>query len=268
VLRQHFTDLKQDHCHLTRRNVGAMVHQKLAPQITDLSAAPSVAATEQYATTLQDSDRELLGQVALQDPHAFAMLYARYAPRIRRYLLRYSGQADFADDVLQEVMLVLWQRPSSCPPTVPLIAWLCGIARHKAHKVRMRMASRPLAPAVPANDQADTPEDLLLQQEAGHVLDQALDALPFYEQTALRLLVQQGYAYQEIAAVMGTPISTVRTRLWRAQHRLRDHVMTMATSPLRSRPSRESTGRSGATSSSTRYRGAEASRTPVVPGDV
>jgi RNA polymerase sigma-70 factor (ECF subfamily) len=221
-----------------------MVNQELVPHITDLSAPSSVAATEQHATTLQDSDRELLDQVALQDPHAFAMLYARYAPRIRRYLLRYSGQADIADDVLQEVMLVLWQRPSSCPPTVPLIAWLCGIARHKACKARTRMTCRSLVPAVPVDNQADTPEDLLLQQEAGYVFNQALDTLPFYEQTALRLLVQQGYAYQDIAAVMGTPISTVRTRLWRAQHRIRNHVMTVATSPLRPRPSRESTGRS------------------------
>jgi len=140
---------------------------------------------------------------------------------VRRYLRRCLSQVDLVDDVLQEVMLVLWQRPSACPPTVPLIAWLCGIARHKARTAWTRTASRTLTPAGPTDRQTAAPEILLLWQEAGQVLDQALDTLPFYERTALQLLVQQGCSYQEIATVMDTPISTVRTRLWRACQRLR-----------------------------------------------
>jgi RNA polymerase sigma-70 factor (ECF subfamily) len=82
------------------------------------------------------------------------------------------------------------------------------------------------------------PEVLLLRQEAARGLDRVLDTLPFYERTALILLVQQGCSYQDIATVMDTPVSTVRTRLWRACHRLRAHVAAMDAAPPRRPPVR------------------------------
>jgi RNA polymerase sigma factor (sigma-70 family) len=162
--------------------------------------------------------------------------------RCSRYLLRCLGQADLVDDVLQEVMLVLWQRPSACPPTVPLIAWLCGIARHKARKAVTRAAAPPVLPPPHPGSDVDDPERGVLRQEDGHRLARALDTRPFYERTTLWLLVQQSCSYQEIAAVMDTPISTVRTRISRACHRLHARVMAVDTAPPRPRPVRGSAG--------------------------
>jgi len=190
--------------------------------------------------TPQGADVALLQRVAAQDRQAFDAVYARYVPRLRHYLTRLLDDPARAEDVCQDVMLVVWQQAARFPATVPLWAWLCGIARHKARTARARPASRALAPAGPADRQAAAPEVLLLRQEAGRVLEQALDTLPFYERTALRLLVQQGCSYPEIAAVMATPISTVRTRLWRACHRLRAHVVAGDAAPPRPRSSRGS----------------------------
>lgn len=194
-------------------------------QPTDLATAPSVAAASHHSTLLPDTERALLDRVALQDQHAFAMLYARYAAPVRRYLRRCLSHADLVDDVLQEVMLVLWQRPSACPPTVSLTAWLCGIARHKAWKAVKRTATSPVLPRPPLDNDVDDPARVVLGQEATHRLTCALDTLPFYERTALQLLMHQGCSYQDIAAQMDTPISTVRTRVSRACHRLRTHVV-------------------------------------------
>jgi RNA polymerase sigma-70 factor (ECF subfamily) len=210
---------------LTERYVTTMMPTALAPARSSLSNTPSSSEVDHHVPPEQDDERALLCQVALQDQQAFATLYARYASCVRRYLRRCLGQADLVDDVLQEVMLVLWQRPSTCPPTVPLIAWLCGIARHKARKTVRRAAAPPVRPPPPPDSAVEDPACGLLRQEDGHRLTRALDTLPFYERTALQLLVQQGCSYQEIAAVMDTPVSTVRTRLWRACHRLRAHVV-------------------------------------------
>jgi RNA polymerase sigma-70 factor (ECF subfamily) len=176
-------------------------------------------------------DVALLQRVVVQDRQAFDTLYARYALRLQHYLARRLHDAALAEDVCQDVMLVLWQQAERVPPTVPLWAWLCGIARHKAHKAWTRTSSRALAPAEPADSQVAAPDVFLLQQEAGRVLDQALDTLPFYERTALQLLVQQGCSYPDIAAVMDTPLSTVRTRLWRACHRLRTRIVAVDAAP-------------------------------------
>jgi RNA polymerase sigma-70 factor (ECF subfamily) len=194
-------------------------------QLTNRSAAPSDAEASHSSTLLPETERVLLDRVALQDQHAFAMLYARYTAPVRRYLLRCLSQSDLVDDVLQEVMLVLWQRPSACPPTVPLIAWLCGIARHKARKAMTRAATPQALPRPSLDSEEDDPVHVVLGQEATRRLDRALDTLPFYERTALQLLVHQGCSYQDIAARMDTPISTVRTRVSRACHRLRTHAV-------------------------------------------
>ena len=90
----------------------------------------------------------------------------------------------------------------------------------------------------------DTPEDILLCQESGRVLDRALGTLPFYEGTALELLIQHGCSYQDIAAVMETPVSTVRTRVWRACQRLRARVAALDALPPHPRSAPVPTGSS------------------------
>jgi RNA polymerase sigma-70 factor (ECF subfamily) len=206
------------------RHVTTMENNAYVSQPTDWSDAPSVTEASHPSIPLPNTERALLDRVALQDQHAFAMLYTHYAAPVRRYLLRCLSQADLVDDVLQEVMLVLWQRPSACPPMVSLTAWLCGIARHKAQKAMTRAATPPALPCPPLDSEEDDPAYVVLGQESARLLARALDTLPFYERTALRLLVQQGFSYQDIAAMMDTPISTVRTRVSRACHRLRAHV--------------------------------------------
>lgn len=186
--------------------------------------------------TLEGGDAALLQRVAAQDRQAFDIIYVRYVPRLRRYLRRSLNDPARVEDVCQDVMLVVWQQAWRFPATVPLFAWLCGIARHKARTAWTRMASRAPAPAGPVDSQVDDPESHLLWQEAEQVLEHALDTFPFYERTALRLLMQQGYSYQEIAAVMDTPVSTVRTRLWRACHRLRAFIVAVDAALPPSRP--------------------------------
>ena len=90
----------------------------------------------------------------------------------------------------------------------------------------MTRAAPPQAlPHQPLDSDLDDPAHVVLDQDAARRLARALDTLPFYEQTALRLLVHQGCSYQDIAVKMDTPISTVRTRVSRACHRLRAHVV-------------------------------------------
>ena len=213
-----------------------------APPPAHLGHSRPASETGVLPVTPEGADIALLQRVAAQDRQAFDTIYARYVPRLRRYLRRFLNDPVRAEDVCQDVMLVVWQQAWRFPATVPLFAWLCGIARHKARTAWTRTASRASASTGPIDSQVADPESLLLWQEAGQVLEQALDTLPFYERTALRLLMQQGYSYQEIAVVMDTPVSTVRTRLWRACHRLHAHVMTVDVAPPRQRFSRGSTG--------------------------
>jgi RNA polymerase sigma-70 factor (ECF subfamily) len=191
----------------------------------------------------QVDDATLLHRVAAQDRQAFDILYARYVPRLRRYLARLLNDPALAEDVCHDVMLVMWQQAVRFPATVPLFAWLCGIARHKAHKAWARSSRQAQTLAVAERKPPEAPEHLLLDQESSRILIRAMEALPFHERTTMVLLMQHGCSYQDVATVLDTPVSTVRTRVSRACHRLRRLVTTLDVAPSPQHPSCLSAGR-------------------------
>jgi RNA polymerase sigma-70 factor (ECF subfamily) len=180
-----------------------------------------------------------------QDRQAFDILYARYAPRLRSYLAHLLNDPALAEDVCHDVMLVMWQQAVRFPATVPLFAWLCGIARHKARKAWARSSRRAQTPAMTEERPPEAPEELLLHQESSRILVRALEALPLHERTAMVLLMQHGCSYQDIATVLDTPVSTVRTRVSRACHRLRRLVTTLDVAASPQHPCRLAAGRPG-----------------------
>jgi RNA polymerase sigma-70 factor (ECF subfamily) len=168
-----------------------------------------------------EEDQALLSRIVARESAAFGTLYARYAPRVRGYLALRLHHPDLVDDVLQDVMLAIWQHAARVPTCVPLMAWLCGIARYKAGTALARAGTRPLAQPLPDDMDHDDPEAVCLRREQISTLYRALSTLPLCEQKALKLHVLQGYSYQEVADLTGEPASTVRTHVSRARQRLR-----------------------------------------------
>lgn len=176
------------------------------------------------SASVHDEDMELIRRVVNQDQMAFATLYARYTPRVRRYLSCRLRSAELIDEVLQDVMLVLWQQATRIPSPVPLVAWLCGIARNQALKALARQASVDLtSQESPELIDPHEPESVLLHQEDQQLFIQMLDNLPYAERIALNLHLLQGQSYQKIALATGDPESTIRTRVSRACQRLQDN---------------------------------------------
>ncbi len=170
-------------------------------------------------------DRQLLRRVAARDGQAFEILYSYYAPRVRAYLTRRLTHHDLVDEALNDVMLVLWQQAERCPPAVPLIAWLYGIARHKAQKAMAKhrlAAERPKVPEIMTSNFG--PEHTFLHDEQGHLLARAMEPLPPHERTAIQMVLHQGKSYQEIAEQMRTSVNTVKSWIRRGRHRLATRV--------------------------------------------
>lgn len=167
-------------------------------------------------------DWTLVGCLLEQDEQAFAVLYTRYAPVLRRTLSRALRQPELAEEVVDDVMLVLWREAAHFPATVPLGAWLHGIARHKASKAlrRQAMLSRLPAGGAELSTGSRDPEALLLQHEQERRLAQELEALPPLERMLLEQWLYQGCTYQKMAAQTGAPLNTVKARIFRGRRRL------------------------------------------------
>ena len=98
-------------------------------------------------------------------------------------------------------------------------AWLMQIVRNVAYTA---LAARPMAelPEIDPADPADDPEAALARRQSAATLDQALAALPVELRECLVLRELEELSYKEIAHVVGVPVGTVMSRLWRARQAL------------------------------------------------
>jgi len=176
----------------------------------------------QPASTSDDDDFTLIRRVAANDRQAFEILYYRYGRRLYGYLSKFLRQPETVEEVLDDVMFVVWQKAGRFDYTSRLSTWIFGIAYHKMLKA---LARAPKAPADPGSaapecsDQGD-PEGIIERQELRQTLAGALQALSPEQRAVVELTFYHEYSYQEIAAMTKCPVNTVKTRMFHARRRL------------------------------------------------
>jgi RNA polymerase sigma-70 factor (ECF subfamily) len=179
------------------------------------------------ADGIAGGDEALLVAVAERRDHfAFAQLFGRFVPRIEAYLRRLGAEKALAEDLTQDVMLVLWQRAGLYDPTRAAAAtWIFTIARNRfIDSVRRRPSELEAdvdALGVPADD--DTERSFYLTQLERN-LRRAVALLP----SAQNQLIEQGYFHEKsqvaLAGEFDLPLGTVKSRQRLALGRLRRHL--------------------------------------------
>jgi RNA polymerase sigma factor (sigma-70 family) len=186
------------------------------------------------ATQTADDEASLMRRVMAQDRQAFETLYARYAPPLARFLARRLHPPDLVDDVLNEVMLALWQHAARCHPDTRPLAWLTGIARHKASTVRRQAARQAAAlAAMPLVwDDREDHETRLTRQERQRAVTRAVASLPPAQRLVVEWAYDQGVAVQEMAVRLGESMNTIKSRLRLARYRLARQLAEQGLAPL------------------------------------
>lgn len=167
------------------------------------------------------NDRVLLHRIERRDQQAFERLYQRYTPRLTRYLRTFLESPELVEEVLHDVLLVVWQQAERYQATGRVSTWLFGIARHKACKAYAR-TMRPVSalPPAPEATNRNDPEHRMVRQECAHLVRQALAMLPPSEREVFLLTQEYGYPAQAIAVRQDCSIATVRYRLRQARRHL------------------------------------------------
>jgi len=187
-------------------------------------AAPTVTSEVADATLL--ADETLAGRLADGDVGALECLYERHSRAIFSLSLKLLADREAAEEVVQETFLKLWQRPDSYSASRGrLIAWLLGVAHHRAVD---RLRRRRLEQRYGASQQAADPvvsdrdpvEDVLASLR-GEAVARALQALPTAQRIAVELAYLRGMTQVEIATFLGEPLGTIKTRLRLAMQKLR-----------------------------------------------
>ena len=152
----------------------------------------------------------------------FETLYRLYHPRLWRFLAHMLRQADVVEEVLNDTLLVVWQRADSFDGRSKLSTWIFGIAYRKALKALSRL-DLPVD-AEDADEPADPgpgPEQQFGQAQLRVRLAEALAELSPEHRAVVELCYFHDMAYAEIAEVVGCPAETVKTRMFYARRRLR-----------------------------------------------
>jgi len=181
------------------------------------------------STEARISDEALLERVASGDDTAFESLYLRYVDLVYSVALRVVADAGIAQDVSQEVFLRVWRRPGLFDASRGrFITWLMSVARNRAVdevRSRGRRRLREVAPTPGADDPAD-PQAVDPQLAAELAAERAsvresLASLPEQQRVTIELAYFGAMTQQEIAAVLDTPLGTVKTRVRLAMKKLR-----------------------------------------------
>lgn len=169
---------------------------------------------------------DLLQRVAQGDRVAFTQLYDMLSPRVFGLILRVLVDRSQSEEVLQEVFLEVWQSASRFAPNKGQgRTWVLTIAHRRAvDRVRSSQSSSDRDIRVGYRDLGvahDTvAEHVELRLEAEKV-NRALETLPDAQREALTLAYFGGYSQSEIAALVGAPLGTIKTRMRDGLSRLR-----------------------------------------------
>src|SRR5688572_24282135 len=167
------------------------------------------------------ADSDLMRRTAAGDRDAFAALYRRHHAMVYRFARLMTGSRAAAEDIVQEVFLVLMRDASRYDPVrAALPSYLYGVARHQT---RRRLARDRQFVAFDA-DTADAAHalagDLAATIERRHALQRlrrAILSLPRKYREVIVLCDLQGVSYSDAGAALGCAVGTIRSRLHRAR---------------------------------------------------
>lgn len=162
------------------------------------------------------TDVDLLVRVANQDKSAFAELFGRYAVRIKAFIMRAGTAETDADEISQEVLVTVWRKAHLFDPSKAAAStWIFAIARNR----RIDMIRRRTRPEPDPNDPLFQPDPeptghqvLSAQELAGHMRS-ALRGLPEDQRVVLTAAFYDGLSHAEVAAHLGLPLGTVKSRI-------------------------------------------------------
>jgi RNA polymerase sigma factor (sigma-70 family) len=173
---------------------------------------------------------ECLQQVAQQNRQAFHRLFKHFAPQIKGFGLTTviadrSGQ--FADELVQEVMLTVWNKAASYDPEKAGVStWIFTIARNKRIDLLRRLNRQETPIDIdeiwPIEDEniSSKPSSLLQQETTTDRVKEQIALLPENQREALIMSYLQGKSHSEIADELELPLGTVKSRIRLAMQRL------------------------------------------------
>ncbi len=160
---------------------------------------------------------------------AYRHIIAKYREPVIRLCRGFTGSADDAEDLAQDVFIEVFRSVGRFKGRSSLSTWIYRIAVNKSinfvrdSKKRDHDDNTSTA-EIEGKDNDDSADSHLMQKEHARALHRALDRLPELQRTAFVLSKYEDMSYSGIAEIMNTSISAVESLLFRAKRNLQKHL--------------------------------------------
>jgi RNA polymerase sigma-70 factor (ECF subfamily) len=215
--------------------------QKIIP--ADRRSGPSKYTEERaFRLPMTSTDEELVARSIGGDADSFNQLILRWERPIYALAYRTIGREEDARDVCQETFLRAFRALPGFRGQAKFSSWLYRIALNLCRdwvrrERRTGFVQAPedvdLAELIAAAEPSESIEDLVARKDQVRVVERAMALLPEDQRTAIVLKEYHGLTFQEIADLLGCPLSTVKTRLYQGLSTLRRELAKTEATPNR-----------------------------------
>ena len=167
-------------------------------------------------------EAQLMTRIRERDLRAFESLYRSYHPRLTRFLTNLIRRPQLVEEVLNDTMLVVWNRPESFNGSSRLSTWIFAIGYRKALKALSRYDDPQEDAQAERRASAEPgPEHELDRRQTQAALLEAMGELSPDHRAVVDLTYFHEIGYREIADIMDCPVDTVKTRMYYARRHLK-----------------------------------------------
>lgn len=169
-----------------------------------------------------DVELELLARIRRGDIAAFEQLHHIYHPRLQRFLWTLTRRAALTEEVLDDTLMVVWNRPDSFHGASKFSTWLFAIAYRKAMRALKKQDEAVEDPDADRRISTEpAPDESSNRARSCKLLFEAIAELSPAHRAVVDLTYFQELGYREIAAIQECPVDTVKTRMFHARRHLR-----------------------------------------------
>lgn len=169
-----------------------------------------------------DSDGELLIAIAAGDSRALEKLCFSYQRSLGRFLSRFTQCRENIEEIINDTFMVVWRQANEFRFASQVSSWIFGIAYRIAlksiHRERNHSAIRSLG------EYPEQTVDPMLETEVQDWVMHGLNRLSDEQAVTLQLACHVGHSLVEIAEMTGTPVGTVKARMYHARKKLRRYL--------------------------------------------
>jgi RNA polymerase sigma-70 factor (ECF subfamily) len=192
----------------------------MAPALRVLN--PSISPTDP-----PEPEIEWMVRIGEGDMEALRLLVETHQARVIGTISKMLGSDAEAEDLAQQVFIRVWKSAPRYRPTAKFTTWLFRITRNLVfNELRRKRHFADQAEEIPEpTERGDKePDRVLMGEELQLAIQDAINRLPDSQRMAIILRRYEEMAYEEIAKVMGTTVSAVKSILFRARAELRERL--------------------------------------------